>query len=362
MMAAVDPYLSVVLASRNDSYAGGMLQRLQVFVDAFLDQTERFALPSELILVDWNPPEGKALWNALTWPASSTWCTVRGITVPPTLHVTVPFHTVLPILIHRARNVGVRRARGAFILPTSADILFSDDLIQEFGKRQLDAGVVYRIARHDVPAAALEIAGHRERLRYCETHVVQVHQRDKSYNRPGLPQLFTNAAGDFTLMSRASYAALRGIPEEREYHSAHFDGALCFMAYAAGMPEIVFTDPCRIYHVDHGEPSWKLRRSWLERMVRKLPVSEKRSNRLAKWARTWAPPRSPLERLGVPYVKSGGGAKYDALIRSIVEAGGTFQYNDPNWGFGDQAPPERVIAASRLSEASDTSGGTALAS
>jgi hypothetical protein len=192
--------------------------------------------------------------------------------------------------------------------------------------------------------------------------VLQVHLRGKSYQRPGLPHLFTNAAGDFTLMSRERYAALRGIPEEREYHSAHFDGVLCFMAYAAGMPEIVFADPRRMYHVDHGQPSWKLQHSWLEQTVRKLPVSKKRSKALVKWARRWAPPRSPLERRGVPYVKSGGGAKYDELIRSIVEAGGAFQYNDPNWGFGDQILPERVIPASRLNDRSATRGGTAAAS
>ena len=35
------PYLSVVIASRNDDYAGGMLGRLQVSLNAFIEQIDR---------------------------------------------------------------------------------------------------------------------------------------------------------------------------------------------------------------------------------------------------------------------------------------------------------------------------------
>ena len=61
-----------------------------------------------------------------------------------------------PILIDRARNVGIRRARGEFILPTSPDILLSDELAEWFGKRQMGSGQMYRLARHDVPVKALD--------------------------------------------------------------------------------------------------------------------------------------------------------------------------------------------------------------
>src|SRR5262245_14430203 len=111
------PYLSVVMASRNDGYAGGMLRRLQVSITALIEQLERFGVPSELVLVDWNPPSGKDLWQAIEWPCTTGRCTVRVITVPPQVHATLPFAVQLPILIHRARNVGVRRARGEFVLP-----------------------------------------------------------------------------------------------------------------------------------------------------------------------------------------------------------------------------------------------------
>jgi len=265
------PYLSIVIASRNDGYANGMLHRIQVCVDSIFEQLEQFEHPSELILVDWNPPAERGLWDALQRPKSVRRCTFRLITVPPKLHATLPFADRLPILIHRARNVGIRRARGQFILPTSPDILLSDELAEWFGKRQMDSGHMYRLARHDVPVKALEYDSREQRLIYCREHVYHVNDRASSYRQSkGLPDLFTNAAGDFTVLSRDMYFRLRGIPEEREFHSMHFDSVFCFMAHAAGAMEVELTDPLRIYHVDHGAPSWRPRASLLERSVTRV--------------------------------------------------------------------------------------------
>ena len=269
------PYLSVVIASRNDDYAGGMLGRLQVSLNAFIEQME----PSSVLRR----------------------CTVRVITVPPQIHATFPFADRLPILIHRARNVGIRRTRGEFILPTSSDILFSNELVQWFARRELDPGCIYRIVRRDVPEKALQFESTDKRLRYCRNHVQQVHKRDASYHIPGLPHLFTNGAGDFTLMSRDMYFRLHGIPEEREFHSMHFDGILCFMAHAAGAREVELGAPMRIYHVDHGAPSWRSETSWLEQAASRVPIHGL-ATRLAPIARRIAPPTSALDRRGVPYL------------------------------------------------------------
>jgi hypothetical protein len=341
------PYLSVVVASRNDGYAGGMLRRLQVCIDTFLDQAERFAIPSELILVDWNPPPRRDLWGALAWPSALRHCTIRVITVPRRVHARLPFATELPIIIHRARNVGIRRARGEFVLPTSADILLSNELAEWFSRRLLDHGGVYRIARHDVPEKTLRFKTSERRLAYCRERVLQVHRRDRSYRIDGLPELFTNGAGDFTLMSREMYFRLHGIPEEREYHSMHFDSVFCFMAHAAGAQEIELQDPLRIYHVDHGTPSWRPSASWLERAAARLPLRAKAAKRAIKLARRLAPQQSAMARRGVPFLDLSGAAgrtQYEHLIRRIVGEPGAFRYNDANWGLAEYSFEERVLA------------------
>jgi hypothetical protein len=339
------PYLSIVIASRNDGYANGMLHRIQVCVDSFIEQLEKFEHPSELILVDWNPPAGRGLWDALRRPKFVRRCTFRLITVPPKLHATLPFADRLPILIHRARNVGIRRARGEFVLPTSPDILLSDELAEWFGKRQMDPGHMYRLARHDVPVKALEYDSREQRLIYCREHVYHVNDRGSSYRQSkGLPDLFTNAAGDFTVLSRDMYFRLRGIPEEREFHSMHFDSVFCFMAHAAGATEVELTDPLRIYHVDHGAPSWRPRASLLERAVTRVLPKGRLSGRLVRLSRRIAPPQSAIDRHGVPHLDCSkvGKAQYEALIRSLVKPDAR-RYNEADWGLGRYSLEERVL-------------------
>jgi hypothetical protein len=340
------PYLSIVIASRNDGYANGMLHRIQVCVDSFIEQLEKLEHPSELILVDWNPPAGRGLWDALRRPKFVRRCTFRLITVPPKLHATLPFADRLPILIHRARNVGIRRARGEFILPTSPDILLSDELAAWFGERQMDSGHMYRLARYDVPVKALEYDSRERRLIYCREHVYHVNDRESSYRcSKGLPDLFTNAAGDFTVLSRDMYFRLRGIPEEREFHSMHFDSVFCFMAHAAGATEVELTDPLRIYHVDHGAPSWRPRASLLERSVTRVLPRGRLSDQLVSMSRRIAPPRSTVDRHGVPHLDCStraGKAQYEALIRRLVKPD-AFRYNEADWGLGRYSLEERVF-------------------
>ena len=45
-----DPYISVVATSRNDDHGGNMLRRMQIFVNAWIEQCRRHGLASELIL------------------------------------------------------------------------------------------------------------------------------------------------------------------------------------------------------------------------------------------------------------------------------------------------------------------------
>ena len=50
------PVLSVVAATRNDEHGGNQLARTQLFVNGLGEQAQRFKVPIELLLVEWNPP------------------------------------------------------------------------------------------------------------------------------------------------------------------------------------------------------------------------------------------------------------------------------------------------------------------
>ncbi|PYQ06863.1 MAG: hypothetical protein DMF82_05190 [Acidobacteria bacterium] len=111
------PYLSLVATSRNDDHGGRLLERMQVFVNGFIEQCKRHRLDAELILVEWNPPpERPRLSAALRWPSEPGPCRIRIIEVPPEVHERLQFSDCLPLFQMIAKNVGIRRARGA---PTS---------------------------------------------------------------------------------------------------------------------------------------------------------------------------------------------------------------------------------------------------
>jgi len=140
MPAGDEVYLSLVVTARNDDHGGNLLGRMQAFVNGWLGQAKRHGIPSELILVEWNPPPDRPrLRDALRWPASGP-CTVRIIGVPPELHRRFRYAEALPLYQMIAKNVGIRRARGRFILATNIDILISDELAAYLAEQKLEHG------------------------------------------------------------------------------------------------------------------------------------------------------------------------------------------------------------------------------
>src|ERR1700736_6040131 len=92
------PYLSVVVAARNDHRGGNSLLRMQAFVDSWIEQAKRYGLPSEIVVVEWNPPTDlPKLSEALHRPESTHPCEVRLIEAPPNVHGTTPNSTTAPV-------------------------------------------------------------------------------------------------------------------------------------------------------------------------------------------------------------------------------------------------------------------------
>ncbi len=181
-MPSDPPYLSVIVAARNDDHGANFLRRVQTFANALIGQAKRYALPMELILVDWNPPEGKPpLLDALRWPADPSPCRVRSITVPPEIHRRYHHAEALPLYQMIAKNVGIRRAEGEFILATNIAILFSDALMEFLAARRLEPGRTYRIDRHDVEADVPVDAPVEQQLEYCRTHTIRINAREGTF-------------------------------------------------------------------------------------------------------------------------------------------------------------------------------------
>ena len=234
------PYVSFVVASRNDDYGGDLLGRMGNFITCLLDQWGRHGLDAELVVVEWNPPaQEKRLWQELPWPQRHDLGAVRFIEVPDDLHGRFENADRMPVFEYIAKNVGIRRARGEFVLATNPDILFSEELMSFLAGRRLSAGAFYRVNRYDVAGGIPSGTSTQQKLEYCRRNAVRVlaqsggypartyHVRSayrvalsasKSYIKSALTgkrrtrYLFGHAAGDFTLMASAHWNALQGYP------------------------------------------------------------------------------------------------------------------------------------------------------
>ena len=343
MSAAGPPYLTLVLPSRNDDHGGDMLRRMQAAVDGILFHLERLRIDSELILVEWNPPADRPSVAAVVrWPVRTRYVSIRHIRVPTRIHERIPGHDRIPMHHPAALNTGIRRARGAFVLPATIDGLYSHELMETLARRALRRDALYRVDRWDVDRILLEYPTTEGRLAACEAHVLRVHLRRRHHYRD-LPELHTNACGDFQLMAREAWHRIRGY-REWDLPGAHCDSMVSYAAHAAGLEEIVLDGPCRLYHVEHDAGFGARLRRHLPRPVRFLeaiPLPLHVRNRVVGLLGRTLRLRVTSEVRGIPTLdwRSGG---LD-LCRDLVAGRRPYALNDEHWGLGDTVLWEGTI-------------------
>ena len=177
-----NPYLSLVVTARNDDHGGNLLHRMQAFVNGWIAQARAHDIPSELIVVEWNPPPDRPrLHEALHWPAETGPCAIRFIEVPPHTHARFTHAESLPLYQMIAKNAGIRRARGEFVLATNIDILFSTELAAFLARRPLRRGRMYRIDRHDAMSAVPADSSIEDQLAWCRSHLIRVNTREGTF-------------------------------------------------------------------------------------------------------------------------------------------------------------------------------------
>ena len=123
----MEPYLSIVVSSLDERRGGDVPKRLQALLTATMEQVRRHQIPSELIIVEWKRREKEAgLAETLRMPSEAGPCAVRIIEVPG--NIDKPHPNALEQAI--AKNVGIRRARGRYILVTNVDGAIADETMQ----------------------------------------------------------------------------------------------------------------------------------------------------------------------------------------------------------------------------------------
>lgn len=291
---SLNPYLSVVVATRDDRHGGDPHARLNAALRVYKKQVETLRFGIEFIIVDWNSPRrSKGIFQKIKeWDLKSRYLKIQVIEVPPDIHekideAKIPFYQMI------AKNVGIRRAKGEFILASNIDIFLDDSLIKFLSERKLRKKFMYRSDRFDLKHAflrelpkilhnpgALSSFISRKNLREgtftpfssinyrrfkrlnlnCGSRKLTLGQRLKEqfrlwkkklgiFGSPGY-QLHTNGCGDFTLLSRKAWHRLCGYPEMKIF-SLHIDSIFCRQAHESGYPEKLLPFPMVHYHIDH---------------------------------------------------------------------------------------------------------------
>lgn len=329
------PYLSIVAATRNDDHGKDLLKRTQIFVSGLLSQIKRHRLPTEIILVEWNPPNDRPrLKDVLSWNDLSNDCSIRVIEVPNSIHNRFEYAHNLPLYQMIAKNVGIRRAQGQFVLATNIDLLFSNELFEFFAQRKLQTGKLYRVNRYDVDPSIRIEDDLDEQLEFCRRNLVRLnlsrcHTSMKSgeCNKLAPDDVFLhpetqpwihvngNASGDFQLMAMKDWLALKGYAEFDMY-SLHIDNLLEFAAVYSGFEECTLKEPFRVYHIEHGG-------GW-------TPESQKDGNF--------------SECMKKRSLRVLSDEEFRALLFAMPSASKPITYNKDNWGLAKENLWETVLS------------------
>lgn len=284
------PYLSIVATTRNDDHGKHMRQRMTLFVRGLLYQTRRIRQEVELILVEWNPIAGRPfLADILPRPEKEDFLTIRYIRVPPSIHHTFGNSDKIPLFQMIAKNVGIRRARGQFVLCTNVDLLFSTPLFNFLAGKHLAEGFYYRCNRCDIPIEINYDYSIPDLLDYGSSNILNrfgmYHLANVGIPNPGagehdnkfkllmkraitylwpvsyqkrimwVEQVDTIACGDFTLMSKQDWWRINGYLELGAY-SIHVDSLALFAALSENIKQVVLPPSSCTYHVSH-EDGWE---------------------------------------------------------------------------------------------------------
>jgi hypothetical protein len=202
----------------------------------------------------------------------------------------------VPLFEYVAKNIGIRRAKGEYILATNPDIIFNPQTIRFLARKKLRKDTFYRTDRCDfrdvkIPSNGtfsgylsnirkntfiISLRGHKYeiepgfglpfKLTYWRTYnqfritsdLVMV--ENKEHEKKALKNKWIidydnaeyyyhcNVSGDFMLMHRDNWFGLRGNPE-KTHAAVHTDALMVIMTAMSGLKEKVLMWP--IYHQDH---------------------------------------------------------------------------------------------------------------
>lgn len=263
------PSLSIVVTGRNDGHGGDFKERFLRTVAFNHDRLHDHGVAHEVVLVEWAPPSDRPRLSDLVREAlPSVSAVLTSYIVDPGYHEACSLNARLTYMEFLAKNVGIRRARGSAILSTNADIYLGSGVVKALAAGSLEPRTVYRATRTDVKLGADESHVHWDLLEDPRNHTTY---------KTIQPPLYSGGSGDFILLDRDGFHALRGFNEIYRLARIGIDVNFLVKAYSSGFH--IADIGSAVYHTSHVgsfrlsknvvedgmEPTWGVR--WPARSV-----------------------------------------------------------------------------------------------
>lgn len=205
--------LSAVICSRNDNYGGNLIERSTFCLNSMVDTFD------EVWYIDWNSDTQSLLYEI--WPNLLKVGKIRHIVIPPeTAQVMTRFdpdaQKCCEVL---ARNIGIRRATGAWIISTNIDIIAPKREIIDKKIETLNNKTFYTVSRRSVTVEEILPMGY-ENINNVRDFLYETITEERRYFekvREGDDYSIINCCGDFQMAHRDIWYEIRSFEESLIY-------------------------------------------------------------------------------------------------------------------------------------------------
>ena len=300
------PYISLIIAGRDDDYGGFSQERFASCLAHLHHQLGSGEDLFEIVVCDWNPPAPeKLLSTSFDWSAFDQ---VRFVVVPPDIHASYAGDSGYPILDYIARNAAIRRSEGQFVGVINQDIYLSDGIAKAIQERSFDPNHFYRADRCGFRTdlsprgMAMTVEMYARCFEINRRHGPGLHEKITNEMDEGMPTedwpvsfpafeeilspdgalavmnplraatlrremkelkqemtfeklvhligIHTNASGDFVIATKEAFGHIHGFSESKHFYM-HTDAYGIVQLFAGGFNQALFLHPNGVFHADH---------------------------------------------------------------------------------------------------------------
>lgn len=234
--------ISVVVTAKNDGYGSNLNFRAKLALNQMIRVFD------EVIYVDWCSKE-KSLLEELDLDFKNNLKHIR--VFEKDLEALAPQLLEVPMIEVLGRNIGIRRAKGDFVLSTNIDIIIS-----KIHEKFLAKNLLYISARRDIhrqlPIDFLKIHGEDSFIDFLIMHKNYFKQSSsiENFNSVDKWSIIENC-GDFQLASKELWHSIKGFEESMIYR-LYSDSNLIKKAKLNNFDSyLVDID---LFHIDHDRP------------------------------------------------------------------------------------------------------------